>query len=309
VGATPNLLQGGITVTSVGWTSNPHVVRSANTEYTAANPQPVDMTTLFVDPFNMAYVGGMTLDVEIITQTAFTQTAMLARSDTLQTDRFIPGFTTDLDRRKGNYGETQNFKQALNGAARYSGTKWGQTRRNDDVANTIGSFFQFSLNNAIVAGYPLLRVTQTLTGEAPSTGVTLSIKVKGWTGVSPLLPESAGALPNTTVPFIIPEWYQYANATGAVSQESALAQFGAIVRSANHVGINHTGKTEVGRTFKKAVAEAGPKEVVKSVIGKSAHPGTKPFVSALKTAGKSAALWALKKAGEFAMDLIPAMLV
>jgi len=308
-GTTPAVFQSGCIGTKYPWVSNPHVIRSSTTEYLKADPQPPGMTTLGVDPFNMSYVGAVTLDVEVITQTAFTQTAMLARSDTLQTDRFIPGFTSDDERRNGDYGETQNFKQALNGAARFSGTKWGQTRLNDDPPNTVAQFFQFSLNNALVAGYPLVRLTQTLTGDAPTQGVTISIRVKGWVGVSPLVPQEAGALPSTTVPFIIPEWFQYANATGAVTQESALAQFGAVVRSANHVGINHTGKTEIGRTFKKAVADAGPKEVVKAVVGKSSHPGTKPFISALKTAGKSAGIWALKKAGEFAMDLIPGLLI
>jgi len=309
VGTTPALFQSGTIVTSYPWVSNPHAIRSSNGEFAPASPQPPGMTTLTVDPFNMAYVGGVSLDVEVVTQTAFTQTAMLARSDTLQTDRFIPGFISDLERRNGDYGETQNFRQALNGAARFSGTKWGQTRRNSDVPNTVAEFSQFSLNNAVVAGYPLVRLSQTLTGSTPTQGVTVSIRVTGWTGVSPLIPQDAGALPNTTVPFIMPEWFQYANATGAVTQESALAHFGAVIRSANHVGINHTGKTEIGRVFKKAVSDAGPKEVVKSVIGKSSHPGTKPFISALKTAGKSAGIWALKKAGEFAMDLIPGLLV
>jgi len=309
IAATPTTLRVGMAVKSYPWTSNPHVVRSSNANYSPADPQPPGMTTLDVDPANMSYVGGFTLDCEIVTQTAFTQTAMIARSDTLQTDRFLPGFITDTQRREGDYGETQNFKQALNGAARFSGTKWGQTRRNNDVVGHIPEFFQFSLNNAVVAGYPLVRISQTLTGEAPSSGVTVSIQVRGWTGVSPLMPESAGAMPMITVPFIMPEWYQYANATGAVTQESALAQYGALVRSAAHVGTNHTGKTEVGRTFKKAVAEAGPHEVVKAVIGKGSHPGTKPFISALKTAGKSAGIWALKKAGEYAMDILPGLLI
>jgi len=305
----PGVQRTGISLFGYPWSSNPHTIRSSDAEYVLASPQPHGMTSYAVDPDHMTYVGGVTLDAEITTQTAFTQTAMIARSDTLMSDRFLPGFASAADQRNGDYGETQSYRQALNGAARFSGTKWGQTRLNTNTATATPDFYQFSINNAIIGGYPFLRVKQTLGAGGGPTGVTVSFKVGAWTGVSPLNPEAAGALANVTVPFVTPEWFQYANATGAVTQESALAQLGAISRSVSHVGVNHTGKTEIGRTFKEAVQKAGPKETIKAVIGKGSHPATSGFVSALKTAGRSAAIWAVKKAGEYALEAIPAFLV